>query len=80
MARDVQQENIYERKTKVCNIFETDLKEKAPMLIIHLTLFKTGFFASCDWGGAGSSLYNLKTPNDTATEIAQYNVLIISNM
>ena len=80
MPRDVQQENIYERKTKVCNIFETDLKEKALMLIIHLTLFKTGFFASCDWGGGGSSLYNLRTAHDTATEIVQYNVLIISNM
>ena len=26
MARDVQQENIYERKTKVCIISETDLE------------------------------------------------------
>ena len=28
MARDVQQENIYERKTKVRSIYKTDLKDR----------------------------------------------------
>ena len=31
MARDVQQENIYERKTKVCIISETDLEYRTGM-------------------------------------------------
>ena len=31
MARDVQQENIYERKTKVCIILETDLEYRTGM-------------------------------------------------
>ena len=31
MARDVQQENIYERKTKVCIISETDLEYRTCM-------------------------------------------------
>ena len=31
MARDVQQENIYERKTKVCMILETGLEYRTGM-------------------------------------------------
>ena len=31
MARDVQQENIYKRKTKVCIISETDLEYRTGM-------------------------------------------------
>ena len=29
MARDVQEQNVYERKTKVCIIFETDLQYRS---------------------------------------------------
>ena len=32
MARDVQQENIYERKTKVGIIFETDLEYRTSII------------------------------------------------
>ena len=31
MARDVQQENVYERKTKVCIVLETDVEYRTGM-------------------------------------------------
>ena len=41
MARDVQQENVYERKTKVCIVLETDLEYRTGMQSFAVNWRKT---------------------------------------
>ena len=41
MARDVQQENVYERKTKVCIVLETDVEYRTGMQSLVVNWRKT---------------------------------------